>query len=83
MEKEGEWKMDERLALKYEIREMGKIVNFIGQKNIDVSKIMEDLIDSDILSHQQILKKICNIYVCIMMHRKCDLGDLPCLKEEK
>ena len=48
MEKEGEWKMDERLALKYEIREMGKIVNFIGQKNIDVSKIMEDLIDSDI-----------------------------------
>ena len=49
MEKEGEWKMDERLALKYEIREMGKIVNFIGQKNIDVSKIMEDLIDSDIL----------------------------------
>ena len=40
MEKEGEWKMDERLALKYEIREMGKIVNFIGQKNIDVSKII-------------------------------------------
>ena len=65
MEKEGEWKMDERLALKYEIREMGKIVNFIGQKNIDISKIMEDLIDRDILEHQQILRKICNIYVMI------------------